>query len=314
MKRLLLFSVLMSATAALAQPVGVISLRPTGDLTKDSYTYGAGECSSTITVTWTNSAAVNFTQCPSNGLKIWSTTASCTTAPATGDVSYDTIPALTLATARTGTFNLKIGELPGHVTTMDADGGTIINCPFATPKTLTQQLCGAYDYAIVSGFGCGTATTVQATGMKFVYDTLPPSPPTIVDHVAQDGAANLTFSVDSDTVEVSIEVKGPSDADFMAAGTAVVANTNTIRATGLTNSTKYEIRLRGVDGAGNVSNPSDSVEVTPILTNGLLGYYAANNGELNGGCSTSAAGLMPLLFAAWALRSRFRRNKGSSSR
>ena len=314
MKRLLLLSVVMAAAAAFAQPVGVVSVRLTGDLTKDTYTYGAGECGTTIGITWTNSSTV-FATCRMGTIRFWSTTGTCGGTAGADDVQYSSVPISQLS-LNTGTFNVKIGELPGHITTSDGDGGTVINCPFATPKTLTQQLCVAYDYQTLGGFGTCTAATTpgQGNGLKLVYDTLPPSPPTIVNAVAQDGAANLEFSVDSDTVEVSIEVKGPSDADFQTAGTAVVANTNTVRATGLTNSTTYDVRLRGVDGAGNVSDPSDAVAITPILTNGLLGYYAGNNGELKGGCSTSAVGLMPLLFAAWALRSRFRRNKGSSSR
>ncbi|MGV3623477.1 MAG: MXAN_2561 family MXYO-CTERM-anchored protein [Archangium sp.] len=313
MKRLLLLSVLVSA-AAFAQPVGVVSVRPTADLTKDTYTYGAGECGNTIGVTWTNSSTV-FATCRMGTLRFWSTTAStCGTTAGTDDVQYASVPISQLS-LNTGTFNVKIGELPGHVTTTDGDGGVIVNCPFSVPKTLTHQLCVAYDYQTLGGFGTCTAATTpgQGNGMKFVYDTLPPSAPTIVSHVAQDGAASVEFSVDSDTIEVSIEVEGPNDADFRTAATAVVANTNTVRATGLTNGVIYDVRLRGVDGAGNYSTPSDAVQVKPILTNGLLGYYAANNGELKGGCSTSA-GLMPLLFAAWALRSRLRRNKGSSSR
>ncbi len=313
MKRFVFLTGLLSA-AAMAQPAGVISVRLLGDLTKDTYTYGAAGCSSTISLAWNNLSNVSFVQCPSNGLKIWASETSCTTTPGTNDKSYDTVAALLLATPpRSGSFTVKLSELPGHVNTVDADGGVTVNCPFATATTKTQYICAAYDYAIISGFGCGTATTVQANGFKFVYDTLPPAPPTIVSASAQDKAATIEFTADSDTVTVTVEVKGPSDADFRVAGTAIVVNTKQVRATGLANNTTYDLRLRGVDGAGNESNPSPITSVTPILTQGLLGYYASQNGELEGGCSSSA-GLMPLLLVAWALRSRIRRAKGNTSR
>lgn len=313
MKRILLFSVLMSATAAVAQPAGVLSLRWAGDYSTDTYTYGAGECGDTITLTWNNLSLYNFQQlqCPSNGAKMWATTASsCGTEPAAGDLSLGTLSAIQLSTTRTGPVSVRIADLPGH-TAIQADGG-VGGCPLPMPSTLSHQICISYHSNVFSGVSC-SASQVSGSGTKFVYDTLPPSAPNIVQAVAQDGAASVEFTVDSDTEEVLIEVKGPTDPDFTETGTAVVANTNTVRAEGLTNDVRYEIRLRARDGAGNVSDPSGSEFVTPILTYGLLGYYGSEGNSLEGGCS-SAGGLLPMLFVAWALRSRFRRNKGSSSR
>lgn len=297
-------------------PVNSLSFRLPSDLNKDNYTYGAGACGNTITVAWNNTTTNYFynLQCSMNPMQVWATaSSSCGDVPGTDDVVFDDIPLLTVTTVMSGTFDVKISELPGHKNSSDGDGGVVINCPFASPTTKTQYLCGSISYSSSNLGGCGTAQYARALPFKFVYDTEPPTAPTIVSANAQDGAASVEFSVDSDTETVIAEVRGPGGSDFSRVGSAIVANTKTVRATGLLNSVTYELRLRAIDGAGNESDPSAAVSVTPILTHGLLGYYAAQDGELNGGCA-SAAGLMPLLFAAWALRSRYRRSKGSSSR
>ena len=313
MNRFILMTGLLSA-AALAQTVTVatVAFRQLSDPTRDTYTYGAAECSDTISIGWTNTTTINFTQCGSQQpMEVWLTSGECQNEPGTGDVQLADVPLLTVMSIKLGRIDVKISDLPGHKAST-ADGGTGGSCPFPTPTTVTQRVCGSIQY--YPSFNCvGSLQPFKASPFKFVYDTEPPSAPSIVDATAQDGAASLTFSADSDTVTVEIEVKGPNDLDFYVAGSAVVANTKTVRALGLRNSETYEVRLRGTDGAGNVSTPSSTVSVTPILTQGLLGYYASKGGELEGGCAT-APGLAPLMLLALALRSRLRRVKGNTSR
>ena len=60
------------------------------------------------------------------------------------------------------------------------------------------------------------------------------------------------------------------------------------------------MRLRCIDAAGNVSDPSSSVSVTPIKTLGFYGFYKQSGGT-DTGCSTGL-GLVPALVALFALR------------
>ncbi len=315
MNRFILMTGLLSA-AALAQtaPVNSLSFRIPSDLTKDNYTYGAAECGNTVTVAWSNTTTNYFynLQCAMNPMRIWATSAtSCGDAPGTDDMTFDDIPLITVATIKSGTFSVPISSLPAHKAVSD---GGVAGCPLPSATTRTQLLCGTISYATSSGFSpCSTTQTARVLPFKFVYDTEPPSPPSVVTINAQDGAASIEFTADSDTVTVQAEVKGPNDLDYYVAGSAIVVNTKTVRATGLLNSQTYEVRIRAIDGAGNVSNPSSTVSVTPILTQGLLGYYASKGGELEGGCAT-APGLAPLMLLALALRSRLRRVKGNTSR
>jgi hypothetical protein len=156
---------------------------------------------------------------------------------------------------------------------------------------------------LYSGTVGGSTQYARAAAFPLTYDTLPPGIPTILTTVAQDSAVAVGFSAGSDTTTVTVEVMGPNDTDFKVVGSATVANTATVRGTGLVNNDLYQVRIRGVDAAGNVSDPSASVSVKPIDTIGFFGYYAEHGGDLNGGCAT-APGLMTLLLAAFALRPR----------
>jgi hypothetical protein len=293
MKRLLLLTCALFSLGASAQ---AFAFRLPSDTTSTSYTYGAAKCSDTITMSWNYVLQVSGT--PNDSLQIWATTtSSCADTPGTNDVVLTTVTWPLVASTRQGSFTVKLSSLPSFT----ADGGTT-TCPTPSPASLTSNLCGVMPYLYSSGLG-GSTQYAKAVAFPMIYDTLPPGVPAIVTTVAQDSSVSVGFTADSDTTTVTVEVMGPADPDFKEVGSATVANTSTVRGTGLTNNLVYQVRIRAIDAAGNVSNPSATVSVTPIDTIGFFGYYAEQGGDLNGGCAT-APGLMTLLLAAFALRHR----------
>ncbi len=291
MNRLLFLTCALFSLGASAQ---AFVFRLPSDTTSTSYTYGASKCGDTLTMSWNYILQVSGT--PNDSLQIWATTStSCPDAPANGDLVLTTVSWPLVASTRAGNFTVQLSSLP----TFSGDGGT--TCPTPTPSSLNNYLCASMPYFYNTGIG-GSTQYAKAAAFPLTYDTLPPGVPTILTTVAQDSAVAVGFSADSDTTTVTVEVMGPNDTDFKVVGSATVANTATVRGTGLVNNDTYQVRIRGVDAAGNVSDPSATVSVKPIDTIGFFGYYAQQGGELNG-CAT-APGLMTLLLAAFALRPR----------
>ena len=301
--RLATLCTLLAATASFAQTTVTLPrlaiLRPDNP-NVDAYTFGAGQCNDTITLTWSNTLTINLLQCIQSPLKLWSTSSECGDAPAGNDTRYEDIPSLTLNTLRQGSFSVKITELPDFKSSSLTDGGTVLPCGSATPFTKTHKVCGVVEYAVSSGLGCGTTTRATATPLKLVYDTEPPSPPTITAYAAQDQGVQVGFTTAGDTTTVVLEAMGPSDADFREL-TEVPAANEVAKGTRLENGVAYLVRLRAKDAAGNVSLPSKELTITPIHTLGFWGFYKEAGGTEQGGCSVGA-GLMPLLFAAFAFR------------
>jgi hypothetical protein len=307
MKRLLAVIFVGASLAASAQTVVTpsISFHKLGDTSNSEYVFGAAQCNDTLTVQWSNTTSISYvTTCSSNAMKVWSTAGECSNTPSADAVRYDDIPGLTLQSIRQGTFAVKLAELPGFSATTTTDGG-VVTCG-SPDLTKTHRICGAIDYATFTGVSCGTVTTATATALKLTYDTQPPAAPTITEYAAQDQGVKVGFTVGSDTTLVQLEAKGPSDADFKMIKEGSAVGVTTIIGTGLTNQTTYDVRLRGVDGAGNISDPSQSIAVTPIKTLGFYGYYRSVGGT-DTGCS-AGWGVLPAL-AAWLLvrRSRDRR-------
>lgn len=292
MKRFLVITCALFSLGASAQS---FVFRLPADTTSTKYTFGAGACGDTLTMSWTYVLPITGT--PTDSFQVWaSRDSSCATAPGTDDVVLSTTSYLQVVSLKTGSISVKLSELPGFT----ADGG--VTCPTLSPASVTNRLCGSMPYVL--GTVGGSTQYARATAFPLIYDTLPPTIPVIDSTVAQDSAVGVSFSTnDADTVTIKLEVMGPTDTDFHEAGSATVANTSQVRGTGLVNGETYQVRIRAVDAAGNVSDPSAAVSVTPIDTIGFYGYYAQNGGELQGGCAT-APGLMTLLLAAFALRHR----------
>lgn len=303
--RLLTLCTLLAGGAALAQTNVVLprlSIVRVDNPNTDTYTFGAGACNDTLTLRWSNTLTFALSnQCGQNPLKLWASAgSSCADAPVASDLRFTDVPSTTVDQLRQGNFTVKLSELPDFKSAVATDGGTVLPCGSSTPFTKTHVICGSAEYALPSGIGCASTTKMAAIPLKLVYDTLPPSAPTISEFTAQDSAVRVGFSVDSDTSTVLVEVKGPTDLDYFEKG-ETTATATYIRAEGLTNNTLYDVRLRAKDGAGNVSEPSGEVQVTPIRTVGFWGFYKDAGGTDGGGCSTGL-GLAPLLLLAFAFR------------
>lgn len=300
--RLFTLFTLLAGSGAFAQVLPRLAILRTDDPNVDTYTFGVAECNDTLTLGWSNTLILTLSNaCGMNPLKLWSTAReSCGDEPTADDTSYTEVPSSTVDQIRQGTFTVKISELPAFKPTTTTDGGTQLTCGSATPFTRTHRVCASAKYTVFAGTTCGSPSFQTATPLKLTYDTEPPAPPTITEYAAQDKAVRMGFTVGSDTTIVTMEVKGPDDADFRELAETAASN-GSIRGDGLENNVPYFVRLRGRDDAGNVSEPSAELQVTPIRTLGFWGYYKDAGGTEQGGCSTGA-GVMPLLLAAFAFR------------
>lgn len=277
---------LLAPTVVLAQTTTttpVLAIRSTVD-GSDTQSISASQCNATLSVQWIYSPQYGAPT-PSNVLKLWSTEGDCGDSAGASDVKYDDIPVLTLTYAKVGQFSVKVADLPGFA----ADGGT---CGAAN-TTKVHRVCGAYPY-LYSTYG-GAAQTQQASPLKLVYDTQPPGKPTITGVDAQDGAAKVDFSVDADTATVTVDVRAAGQVDWVGKGSGN-ASVGSVRATGLTNGTTYDVQIHAVDLVGNVSEASDLASVTPVHTVGFWGAYRNAGGTDQGGCAAAGGG--PLLAAA----------------
>lgn len=280
-----------------------ISITRVDDPNVDTYRFGADACSNSITLRWSSTYTYLLgNQCSlASVLKLWAASGdSCADAPTSSDLRFTDVPTLTIDTLKSGTFTLKISDLPDFKNASSADGGTLEPCGSANAFTRTHVVCGNIDYSTLAGVGCSTAQKLAAIPLKLVYDTLPPGKPSITAIAAQDEAVRVQFSVDSDTSVVIVETRGPNDIDFVGRG-ETAATSSFLRGENLQNGVTYDVQIRARDAAGNLSEPSDVVQVTPIRTLGFWGYYKEQGGTDAGGCSTGL-GLSPLLLIALALR------------
>ena len=259
-----------------------VSLRA-GNSNSDTYTLNSSECSIDLRVRWLYNYSVGLLCTP---LKVWSTDGECGETPGTNDVRYDDIPAVALSTAREGTFDVPIDELPGF------KAGTTTPC--GTPGiTKTHKICGVIEYSTAS---CGFTNQpkLQASSLKIVYDTLAPDAPVITETTPLDSSVRLAFAVSSDAAWVTAEVRQQGATDWVSTN-EVVGTAESIKVTGLQNGTTYDLRLRARDAAENRSEPSDVVAATPIQTIGFWGAYRYKGGTDRGGCSSAPGLLFPAL-------------------
>lgn len=324
MTRLASLVMLVFAVSASAQTLPATSLltpftiRSSVDITNDTVLFSAGACNDLLTVQWSVSSYVGT---PMGSMKLWATTAaSCPPEATSSDKTFDEIPQYTWMTMKTGTFTVRYSDLPGFAgTTTTADGGTVVTTSCGDlGKRVSMLICGTYP----SSMSLYTAATnTAASPLKVIYDTQPPTAPSIGSTSAFDGTARISFTADSDTSEVFAQARLVPDGGFPDGGDADLgfetrasasATATGVKLTGLVNNTTYQVRLFAKDAAGNQSPMSDPpVEVMPVRTIGFWGAYRDAGGTDQAGC-TSVPAAWPvgaLALSALLMRMRARRNR-----
>jgi hypothetical protein len=265
----------------------------------------ASQCGATITGTFTT---VNLPIVCSD-LQLWVTSGECADAPVAGvDLILDPVLQSTLQIpANRSTFTdmrqIAVADLPAFKNA-SLDGGAV---------------CGTEGVDIVHKWCAGLKTTsfdvnCPTTSVSVLhavmpvtieYDTQPPAQPSMTAEPL-DSAASLTFSVDTsqtDSIEVQDRVAGTGD--FTKVNTLAGTTTSTT-VPNLVNGTTYEFRIVAFDAAGNESDPSDPVSVTPRESKGFWGA-CRDAGCPPQGCSATGAGLGLIALAALWVSRRSRR-------
>ena len=279
---------LLATSAASAQTIALKYSFQDGT----SYKFNASSCGAEIQVTWTSTITLGL--CPNTELKLWATELECTDTPGAMDVKFTSVPFAQLATG-TGTFGVKLAALPGFkYSDAGFDCGTeLIERP--------HKICGSITLSSTTVIG-GACTVKQAGSLILTYDTKPPGVPTITEINEQDGALQVKFTADSDTSVVHFDTRAQGTTDFVQKEEIATSAGSSIRLTGLTNGTTYDIQARAEDDAKNFSSPSDLIAATPRLTKGFWARYRDAGGTEQGGCQ-SVQGIPWLLAGGlWLLR------------
>ncbi len=232
------------------------------------------QCDERRTISWSASTYTGWC----TGLQIWVTTGQCGDAPVAGDtpVFNDSFQ----ATDRTN--QLRVSDLPIF---QQADAG------YACGAAVNQvhRICASSTYP--SGFqGCGSPATVRGTNPPTIeYRGRPPDPPTITSVAPLDGALRVQVNANSDTVLVHLQFRVAGTDEF-ADGGQFSTSANGGKIDGLNNGTLYDVRVYGEDAAGNLSNPSDISQGTPVASEGFYTMYRRDGGADLGGCGDVGGG------------------------
>jgi len=271
MRTFLLTTALLLSSAASAQVKFTF-----GTSNRESLSFGKADCPNPVSVTWTRTIQ------PCDRLTLWiSTTGACqaTVDTSKGDLPLDEVSLATFQGSNTGTFNLPLSRLPFG--TSDAGTG---GCG-STTEERTFTLCGATkqpDYYT----SCNTA--VSATAAKIIYDGMPPATPSVSASSGFDRAASITVNAPGDAIDGRVRVYR-DNVEVRAVEWSV--GKGAILVDGLENDVTYEVDAFVADEAGNQSEPSARVQVTPTKTYGFMEHYAGSGGQEMGGCGAVGGGV-----------------------
>jgi hypothetical protein len=258
--------------------------------------FGPNDCGGNIPITWTLTPIINCTE-----LRIWMTTESCLPDPdrAAGDLLILTEPANLQRFS--DTFDRAVDELPLFV---GADGG--VSCG-DLGHDITWKLCGNTKFASVTGGTCDTLVS-ETSPPTIRFDSKAPPAPAITAVDERDSAIAVTVSVDAnDTDTVIVVATDPSGTQ--AAREERATPISSIRLGGLTNGTTYSITAQARDAAGNLSELSEAVPATPVLTSGFFRRYVDAGGSEDGGCSSGGGAALGALSAIAGLWLAWRRRR-----
>lgn len=235
----------------------------------------ARQCDTKRLISWT--ASVFSGWCPDN-LQIWVTTGECGDVPGSGDTPVFN----TSFSATDRTFQLLVSDLPIF---HQADAGFMCG---DTTINQVHKICASAKFG--GTFGCTNPSVVRGNNPPTIeYRGKPPRAPTITNLVEQDGALTVEVSTSSEVIIVHVQVRAAGAADFVNA-LDFNASAGKGKVDGLTNGTLYDVRVVGEDAAGNLSDPSDIAQGTPVASDGFYKLYRREGGADLGGCGDVAGG------------------------
>jgi len=243
---------------------------------KDTLRFGKSGCGGgTVSVTWTRSLQ------PCRALSVWlSSKSSCGTEPdsSAGDVSLADVSQTVFTAATTGSFTFDLSSLPFPTGDAGAGCGSL-------QEDKTFLVCGATSQ--VDYLSC-SSTVQKATAAKVVYDGKPPTPPSFAAVAGLDSAVRITLASASDATfeELVVSLGGT---EVRRVNQAV--GKGPIQVDGLENNVTYQLQAYSTDEAGNVSEASETVDVTPTKTFGFLELYGKGGGQETGGCGSVGGGV-----------------------
>lgn len=294
--RLVVLAALVAAPvfAQTTTTIVTFGVRETPSSTAEEMVIGPSACGTERALFW---IWQQLTPSACGSMRLWATTGECGDAPGTNDVEYPSVNLLLLAT-RSGSFTIKVNELPGFT------GDSATPCG-STSGNVKNRICASLPTSFqCGGFGQTTSTTRASPAFLITYDVTPPDAPVITAVAARDRALKLTFTATSDTASVIPFVRAQGETNFRELKEQQISSTTReVLVEDLLNATTYDVMLRARDGAGNTSVDSEPAAGTPVRTVGFWGAFRDAGGTGSTGCS-GVPGLPLIGIVAWVLSRR----------
>lgn len=267
MRYLLIALTLLTATAAWSQAL-TISLPNSQTELRVSR-----DCGQNYTVPWTHTITIQ----PCDALRFWFVEGSCSDEPPSGTTVVETVSAANVVTTPQGTVTFKAGDLPGLKDT----------CPVEDKET-TYKLCGSVPLRGGTAVDCSSKNWVKDDA-TVVYDTRPPSAPTIENVAALDKALSVRViaSGDANRARLTIQRADGTGTRTMLQG----VEQPLFRVDNLENDVEYTLTATALDAADNESPASDAKTGKPVFTRGFFDRYVEAGGQETGGCGAALGGL-----------------------
>jgi len=280
--RYLLIALTFSASAALAQTTGTITLA--GPANETTLKVPRDPCNYTRTVNWT----VNTTGVICSDMEFWFVSGtSCPETRATETPVFATVSRSTLDTGtRTNSITFESQDLPAF------KGTDAVTCP-ADDREDEYRLCASLKLgtAVISTDACSTTSSQKANEFKVFYDAKAPEPPTIENVAQLDKALSVrvTAADDDDTSKVKLIVTRADGTGTRELSQSV--DLPLFRVENLENGVEYKLTATALDAVNNESAPSAEQTGTPVFTRGFFDRYVEAKGQETGGCGAAAGGL-----------------------
>ncbi len=265
----------LASTAAFGQ-TQQIQIRATDG--RETLRVRPSDCGRSLAFSW----QVAGTLC--DGLSLWLTRDSDCQDSASAQTTRTSLTSISLDTIRNqggqGTSSFEASQLPFEET----DGGAVCG---ASGQEVTFRLCGATKGADAFGT-CLSSTTLKASPLKVLYDTLPPGAPSIGEVLELDEALRVTVDAPEDATRARLVVlQGDTEVTSMEQ----TEEQGAFRVEDLQNNVTYTLRAYSIDEADNVSEEFDEAEGTPIKTLGFYEEYRKAGGKETGGCGATGGGV-----------------------